>query len=321
MQVSVSLVGVNPVFIFNGFSKLIIFSLLLSFGTYFRDKMANWTPEQSSFLSPLLNDVVGTPEMVRIRQDYCRILDEVNSSSTSLRTYLTGSQAEGLHLPGSDEDLMFDVNDHDHIHVVQDIHAMSSMTTGSLLLFTIDKVPIGFATLKLLNTVPHRVPQLLKDAYQEMDGSLYLSSFLYVHNMVSIGNERMNCNLTRQGPSVETQYSEYDKTMPYKDNVMSINCAYWPSTASEWRIRLRRYGWPTSDDISSIVDFGCHLVPIGHPNSPRNMMEWRISFSLAEKFTRLVIQPRTNPMLCDYEINSERVHKREIPGAKSTGKC
>ena len=225
---------------------------------------------------------MGTPEMVKIRQDYCRIADEVRSIKIHMRTYYTGSQAEGLYLPGSDADTMYDANDYDHIQVVQDIQAIPSITTDSVLLFSTDKVPTGFAMLKSLNMVPHSAPQHIKDAYQEMDGSLYLSSFLYVDNMVSIENEKMKCNFTRTGPSVETT-NDYDKNELPSDNVMSIHCAFWPRTASEWRTRTRRYRWPTPDDISSIVDFGSHLVPIGHPNSPRNLMEWRISFSVAER--------------------------------------
>ena len=35
--------------------------------------MTSWTSARSVLLSQLLDDVVGTEEMVRIRQDYCRI--------------------------------------------------------------------------------------------------------------------------------------------------------------------------------------------------------------------------------------------------------
>ena len=37
--------------------------------------MASWNPARSILLSQLLDDVVGTEEMVRIRQDYCRMFD------------------------------------------------------------------------------------------------------------------------------------------------------------------------------------------------------------------------------------------------------
>ena len=51
----------------------------------------------------------------------------------------------------------------------------------------------------------------------------------------------------------------------------------------EWRTRSRRFPWPSHCDVNTIVNFGFHLVPIGHPHSDTNMMEWRISFSVAER--------------------------------------
>ena len=48
-------------------------------------------------------------------------------------------------------------------------------------------------------------------------------------------------------------------------------------------IRPRSHGWPAARDIASIVDFGCHLVAVGYPNSDTKLMEWRLSFSIAER--------------------------------------
>ena len=65
--------------------------------------------------------------------------------------------------------------------------------------------------------------------------------------------------------------------------MICIRCHFWPKGAVEWKRRLRHFQWPTERDISYIVNFGCHLVPIGHPLSTQKEMEWRISFSVAEK--------------------------------------
>ena len=64
---------------------------------------------------------------------------------------------------------------------------------------------------------------------------------------------------------------------------MSIHCDFWPNEAMEWIHRPRNCGWPTSFDILSIVKFGFHLVPVGHPHSDMKQMEWRLSYSLAER--------------------------------------
>ena len=65
--------------------------------------------------------------------------------------------------------------------------------------------------------------------------------------------------------------------------MLCIHCGFWPNDATEWVRRPRYFGWPTSNDISSIVDAGCHLVAVGHPNSDTKFTEWRLSFSIAER--------------------------------------
>ena len=93
----------------------------------------------------------------------------------------------------------------------------------------------------------------------------------------------LNIKISRQGPSVE-QWTEFQNhSESGTDVVMSVRCPFWPINAQEWIDRPRQFGWPTSQDMSTIVAFGCHLVPVGHPNSNLRTEEWRISFSIAER--------------------------------------
>ena len=93
----------------------------------------------------------------------------------------------------------------------------------------------------------------------------------------------MAAKVARQGPSIESWSEFSDKSESGIDQVGSIHCLFWPDCATEWINRPRHFGWPTPHDISSIVDFGCHIVPVGHPLSTRKEMEWRISYSIAER--------------------------------------
>ena len=96
----------------------------------------------------------------------------------------------------------------------------------------------------------------------------------------------MSDNLHRiQGPSIES-WSKYilEISGPGTDSVPSIRCNFWPTSASEWTDRQRHCGWPSSREKERILSFGCHLVPVGHPMSPRKSVEWRLSFSIPEKF-------------------------------------
>ena len=124
-----------------------------------------------------------------------------------------------------------------------------------------------------------------------MNGLLYLGSDLFIQNSITKSRNIVNTitlhkklcmTVRRQGPSKEISLANMLDREP-TDNVDCIHCSFWPSEALEWRDRPRRFGWPTSNDISSIVDFGFHLVAIGHPNSDTKLMELRISFSLAER--------------------------------------
>ena len=74
--------------------------------------MSRWSPDRSSLLSLLLDEVTGTQEAMEIRQDYAMISDHLMSCSPSVKQYFTGSKAEGLDLPGSDEDFMYDINNY-----------------------------------------------------------------------------------------------------------------------------------------------------------------------------------------------------------------
>ena len=97
------------------------------------------------------------------------------------------------------------------------------------------------------------------------------------------GDPQTKETCARQGPSVESWTLYDDKSESGTDKVICIRCHFWPKGAAEWKRRPRHFQWPTERDISYIVNFGCHLVPIGHPLSTQKEMEWRILFSVAER--------------------------------------
>ena len=266
--------------------------------------MARWTPDQSALLSLLLDDVTGSKELVAIRQDFCRLSDCIKSNMTKcLIEYFTGSQAEGLNLPGSDQDFMmelnrFGINDLPVNHpfgmfefkVVQSLHE-SPTSEKSVLYLCTEHTPPGFA---LLRCIKLSVNPLLHMSIEYANGERYISSNLMAANMFSfnladhpfypsIPEYTKHFKAKRQGPSFEHCFAPENLDPIGTDYVPCIHCAFWPNDASEWVERPRPFGWPTTQDVSSIVNFGCHLVAIGHHNSRTRSLEWRISFSLAER--------------------------------------
>ena len=217
---------------------------------------------------------------MRIRQDYNKIYD-CRLSMESHNTYYTGSRAEGLVLPGSDNDFMHDINNRNDIEVIKTEQDARGLRHQNIFLMLTEKVPPCFAMLRSVSRIQNRE---IFDACQDMNSSLYISSYLFVHNISSkLSKSFPGMKIARQGPSIEQWCFYQNKSESGQDTVYSIHCPFWPDAATEWRTRARRFSWPSYNDIKTIIDFGFHLVPVGHPHSDTNMMEWRISFSVAER--------------------------------------
>ena len=248
--------------------------------------MASWTPQYSTLLSQVLDAEVDTQEQIETRQDYCKILDCVTSTYMRSNNYYTGSKAEGLNLPGSDDDFMFEINTIYNIKVTQSLDENTSTSPYSTFLMSTENVRPGFTLLQHVPQTP--LSPFLMQVSQHINGLRYLSGDLFIQSRLIrdqiLARNMFNDDLVmrRQGPSRETS-SLWRPDCEPEDHVYCIHCAFWPSEASEWRDRPRHFGWPTQNDKLSVVDFGFHLVAIGHSHSDTKEMEWRISFSIAER--------------------------------------
>ena len=240
--------------------------------------MARWTLEHNIYLSCLLDDVTGTQEMVKIRQDYCKITDRIMSSNIdNVQIFFTGSKAEGLDLPGSDEDYMYDLNNIFDIEFSESLPQLFQSIQRNKFTLKPDEERPGFALLKCCSSVEN----------SPLRQSLcYIGHYLYLSNSAFVLPRRYDPLIRKvkiQGPSNET-WSIFDNINESgRDMVPSFRCQFWPSTASEWIDRPRHYEWPSLRDRDEIVGFGHHLVTVGHPHSPMKGMQWRISFSIAER--------------------------------------
>ena len=80
------------------------------------------------------------------------------------------------------------------------------------------------------------------------------------------------------------------------DHVPAVKCPKWPRAAWEFTVRERPSGWPTHALVQQVVAQGCHVIPRGILSSPEtvlqlhvtmlscaNHMDWRLSFSVAER--------------------------------------
>ena len=107
--------------------------------------MDSWSPEDNRYFSSLLDGVTGTEEAIKMRQDYCKIHDCLVAQNANLcRRYFTGSLAEGMDLPGSDEDYIFDINDYYDIGVSDSLQELAQSTQTNKFLFITDNVQPGY---------------------------------------------------------------------------------------------------------------------------------------------------------------------------------
>ena len=243
-------------------------------------KMSSWTPRHSVFLSQLLDVVIGTQYMVEIRKDQCRLIDcGLSGDITDWPSYFTGSKSEGLDLPESDVDYMRDGNKTHDILIVQQDQSLPQLHKKRVWEMVTDFVQPAFAKLRSLTPDLEQMPCMV-DSMRFIDGFYFLSSHLFTVNHIQ------NCghkDVKKQGPSMEHKKDPFGPYRSETDIVISFHCPFWPKVASEWISRSRTNCWPEIDVINKIVSFGFHLVPIGHPRSSTHMMEWRLSFSVAEK--------------------------------------
>ena len=202
--------------------------------------MSRWTLEHNAYLSCLLDDVTGTEEMVKIRQESCKFDDCIMSCNIrNMQKYFTGSKAEGLNLPGSDEDYMHDLNNTCDIEVSESLLQLFQSTRRNKFVLVTDEECPGFALLKCCSSVENSPlhPSLRKIGYDTYLTSSTLMSLSHIDNPIIR-------EVKTQGPSKETWtiFDNIDESGI--DMVPSIRCQFWPSAAVEWIDRPRHYGWP-----------------------------------------------------------------------------
>ena len=220
---------------------------------------------------------------MQLRKDKCAIQDCLNTitSENALisQWHFTGSKSEGLVLAGSDLDYMLELNDVLGIHVSESVQQFFQSSNSNKFLLEPDDTYQGFALLKCI-FVEHNFRFSLQSLCSDNDDK-YLGGESFMPQWKSCQSDGLYTNI--QGPSLESWSKCQDKSAIGTDMVPSIRCHFWPSTAMEWIDRPRHCGWPSLRDINTIVSYGFHLVAVGHHFSPRKSLQWRISFSIAER--------------------------------------
>ena len=155
-----------------------------------------------------------------------------------------------------------------------------------LLMVQDSQTPPGYVKLQW---VDFGLPLLLSFVYPRPKATGYDRE----NRAVCIDNYDLEPGQVRHGPA--RSISETDTAIAC-DFVDAHRCRKIPGCASEWFTRRRYYNWPTAEWIDKCKTLGCLFVYVGHPNSEEKHLQWRMSFSLQERF--LVTQFNSVQLKC-----------------------
>lgn len=227
---------------------------------------------------------MGTPEIVRARRLAHRI-QEIANVLGPWQIISSGSRPEGIDLEGSDSDFMFLESLPRVFQTEDEASANDDEYIVPIVMDTTDTKPC-FAKLKVVN-IPRDRKDMNETLYQS---TIQLGEYIFLSSKRSIllRLSGLSSNFQLHGPCVSTIDNKIDATI-------CIRCQKWISEAEPWIYRLRR-GWPSLDLIAKCSMFGVLFVPIGCKGSPYEAIEWRLSFSVQEKW--LIMSLNHTQLLC-----------------------
>ncbi|XP_052076788.1 uncharacterized protein LOC127714793 [Mytilus californianus] len=220
--------------------------------------------------------IVGTEKQVTLIRMMNSVQDNLNSSN-EWTIITSGSFGEGLKMRGSDVDTM------EVMKCIEVCEATTIPFNHDTSYFTIETkdTPPCFTKLRLVHTVDQRLFQLC----EQIGSDYYLSSSSFKQHFLCDNFP------TVHGPCISDKRGMHDLAF-------CVHSKSWIIPAKQWIIRSTN-SWPGYDITQSIVKHGILFVPIGVKGSIKEDLEWRISFSVAEK---LLIYTFTHTQLSCYAV-------------------
>ncbi|OWF42319.1 uncharacterized protein LOC110461279 [Mizuhopecten yessoensis] len=217
--------------------------------------------EKSWILHHILNRFIGNRETVAVRRRMTILRDNLhNFGNHGIEWFFTGSLAEGLDMVSSDRDIMLVDTTVIVTCPFHDSNNPSDSTDRTVVVMKEADNRPGYVTLELVNP---------EQAHSE---SIMLS-------IVPVGDV-LNISGVHTQSLAETFSSSMVETLK---TVCSFPYTKWPREANEWVNRPRLHGWPEKALRDEIVQGGCYLVHVGDISSPDTFLQWRISFTTAER--------------------------------------
>ena len=237
---------------------------------------------------------VGTEEAVLIRRTGTDLRDDVFMMERELTNgdtipCFSGSKAEGFRFKTSDEDWMYVYRK--FIVIPSSSYASlydRNTTVDCLMLMDNEMTKPGFTLLRMMDMKTFIINKGNCPIVRMLNRH-YISSKLW--REMNMCPEDHDHEMLIHGPcaTAVSHENEYDWAH-------CLKCEYWPSNARSCIQRLHQSSWLSGDIIRNIVSDGVLFVPIGAKQSCFEDIEWRMSFSLAEK--RLIHSMNHTQFLC-----------------------
>lgn len=228
-----------------------------------------------------LNEVI-TEEL----RNFCYIFDNVHSYiqerlNVQVIELETGSSAEGC-VPYSDVDRMIYQND---VIAVKDVHSLSKENSGKLvLLLDTQECYPGYARLKVHQNPPDGS---FSHLHCEIDGEYFFVGSRYKSSFVTKFEEPLEEVDNDHGPAV---LKKGDNLRKDRDLVACVKCNFLPPRVAQ----ITQHS--SNAFFDAMAPLTCHAVPVAHATSQKPEIEFRLSFSVAEK--RLIQKWTIKQMRC-----------------------
>ncbi|XP_071122587.1 uncharacterized protein [Mytilus edulis] len=236
-------------------------------------KMAGMSTEEYESLNfyKYLCRKIGSEEVVKIRRLTTTMIDM--GQTDIFKNITSGSKGEGLYFKSSDLDIM-GIDPFFKVYQSEKEANFDGLFIP-LIMNTEETLPC-FTQLRLPNYFHFLLPSF-KNKWQRTHLGYMFSSENYKLVHLSIYPPKMATMFTNiHGPCVSD-------TNDAVDIAFCLKCDQWIFQAQPWVSRSRST-WPSPELISKIISCGVLFVPIGCKGSANENLEWRISFSVAEKF-------------------------------------
>ncbi|XP_045156543.2 uncharacterized protein LOC123523025 [Mercenaria mercenaria] len=217
--------------------------------------------------------------VLKMRNTYIlsETLDNIPSKilNTGEKTYMFGSNTEGTTTCGleSDVDTLLCIK---FYNVMQHTSEFKLNMLQNLMMINSEASP-GYCFLQIAGYDDSVILSNPINTYKDKAGRTLLKNTMNNYAAGMVGLKGMDVH----GPSLASNaYLGYRA----EDTVTAFPCTSWPKVAQSWLSAPSKGQWPSGELKKVCANKKCFVVPVASRGSKYRDLEWRISFSLAERY-------------------------------------